>query len=185
MCFRYYFPLIAALTLIATGAEAHSGRTNSSGCHNNRKTGSYHCHNSGSSSGNSGSNRPSGASPPRKPTPPQQQSPPPVNPSCQGVPKVSNPWALAKPVLMGDAKSSYYYKNVVAAGNSATVQKFLDCHNLTVKFRPDYSSYRRIWAACQEITAPPPARIKRSAWRSTRVIKLWIQHFRPGLVRTL
>lgn len=25
---------------------AHGGRTNSSGCHNNRKTGSYHCHNS-------------------------------------------------------------------------------------------------------------------------------------------
>lgn len=26
---------------------AHSGRTNSDGCHNNRKTGGYHCHNSG------------------------------------------------------------------------------------------------------------------------------------------
>jgi len=155
MQFKYYLPLIAALTLVATGAEAHSGRTNSSGCHNNRKTGSYHCHNSGSS-GSSGGSRSSGSSSGSysKPTPPQRQSSPPVNPSCQGVPKVSKPWALAKPVLMGDAKSSYYYKSVVAAGNSETVQKFLDCHNLTVKFRADYSSYRRIWAACQEITAP-------------------------------
>ncbi len=25
-------------------AEAHSGRTNAQGCHNNTKTGSYHCH---------------------------------------------------------------------------------------------------------------------------------------------
>ena len=29
---------------------AHSGRTNSSGCHNNRKTGGYHCHGGGSHS---------------------------------------------------------------------------------------------------------------------------------------
>lgn len=28
-------------------AYSHSGRTNSSGCHNNRKTGGYHCHNGG------------------------------------------------------------------------------------------------------------------------------------------
>lgn len=27
---------------------AHPGRTNAQGCHNNRKTGDYHCHNSGS-----------------------------------------------------------------------------------------------------------------------------------------
>lgn len=27
---------------------AHSGRTNSEGCHNNRKTGGYHCHGGGS-----------------------------------------------------------------------------------------------------------------------------------------
>lgn len=32
-------------------ALAHSGRTNASGCHNNRKTGGYHCH--GGSSSNS------------------------------------------------------------------------------------------------------------------------------------
>ena len=156
MRFRYYLPFIAALALVATGADAHSGRTNSSGCHNNRKTGGYHCHNSGSSSNGSGSRRPSGSSsgaPPR-PTPTPSPSRPPVNSSCSGVPQVSNPWALSKPVLMGDAKSSYYYKNVVAAGNSETVQKFLDCHDLTVKFRADYSSYRRIWAACQEIPAP-------------------------------
>ena len=30
-------------------ALAHSGRTNSSGCHNNRRTGDYHCHGGGAS----------------------------------------------------------------------------------------------------------------------------------------
>ena len=38
------------LIILALGWEGHthSGRTNSSGCHNNRKTGGYHCHNGGS-----------------------------------------------------------------------------------------------------------------------------------------
>lgn len=31
-------------------AQAHSGRTNSEGCHNNRNNGTYHCHNSGAQS---------------------------------------------------------------------------------------------------------------------------------------
>ena len=45
--------LIGVLMASATieSASAHSGRTNSSGCHNNRLTGDYHCHNSGSSDG--------------------------------------------------------------------------------------------------------------------------------------
>ena len=34
----------AALWLTAPFALAHSGRTNSEGCHTNRKTGDYHCH---------------------------------------------------------------------------------------------------------------------------------------------
>lgn len=41
------FRIIIVVTLIfflVPIAEAHSGRTNSSGCHNNRKTGDYHCH---------------------------------------------------------------------------------------------------------------------------------------------
>ena len=39
------------LTLFfSTSLLAHSGRTNSEGCHNNRKTGDYHCHNSPKSS---------------------------------------------------------------------------------------------------------------------------------------
>ena len=29
-------------------AQAHSGRTNTQGCHNNRSNGTYHCHNGGS-----------------------------------------------------------------------------------------------------------------------------------------
>ena len=38
------------LLIITTDALSHGGRTNSSGCHNNRKTGGYHCHNGYSSS---------------------------------------------------------------------------------------------------------------------------------------
>lgn len=40
---------IIALALIGS-AQAHSGRTDASGCHNNRQTGGYHCHGGGSSS---------------------------------------------------------------------------------------------------------------------------------------
>lgn len=31
--------------LFSSALDAHSGRTNSSGCHTNRSNGSYHCHN--------------------------------------------------------------------------------------------------------------------------------------------
>lgn len=49
--------------LCASLAYAHPGRTNSQGCHTNRKTGDYHCHNSGGSSASSRStNRSSGLS---------------------------------------------------------------------------------------------------------------------------
>ncbi len=34
------------LIVIVNPSVAHSGRTNSEGCHNNRKTGGYHCHGS-------------------------------------------------------------------------------------------------------------------------------------------
>ncbi len=47
--------LILFSSFFATSAFSHSGRTNSSGCHNNNKTGGYHCHNSGSSSSTSSS----------------------------------------------------------------------------------------------------------------------------------
>ena len=30
--------------LLSTVSFAHRGRTNSKGCHTNRKTGEYHCH---------------------------------------------------------------------------------------------------------------------------------------------
>ena len=36
--------LLFVTTLGVTIAVAHSGGTNSDGCHNNRKTGGYHCH---------------------------------------------------------------------------------------------------------------------------------------------
>jgi hypothetical protein len=38
--------LVGLLSLCVSGiTAAHSGRTNSSGCHNDRKHGGYHCHN--------------------------------------------------------------------------------------------------------------------------------------------
>jgi len=36
--------------LLSELALAHGGRTNASGCHNNRKTGGYHCHGGSSNS---------------------------------------------------------------------------------------------------------------------------------------
>lgn len=42
--------VVIAATL-PTASFGHGGRTNASGCHNNRKTGDYHCH--GGSSGGS------------------------------------------------------------------------------------------------------------------------------------
>ena len=44
-----------AIALLTTytflpSAQAHSGRTNAQGCHNNRSSGTYHCHNGGSPS---------------------------------------------------------------------------------------------------------------------------------------
>ena len=38
--------VLFTLLLFSTVTFSHSGRTNSAGCHNNRKTGDYHCHNS-------------------------------------------------------------------------------------------------------------------------------------------
>lgn len=35
---------MALLTIGSSPAFAHGGRLNSEGCHNNRKTGDYHCH---------------------------------------------------------------------------------------------------------------------------------------------
>ena len=36
--------LAIAIFLTAGFAQAHSGGTDSAGCHNDRKTGGYHCH---------------------------------------------------------------------------------------------------------------------------------------------
>jgi len=49
------FSILAVLLsfFLSELALAHGGRTNASGCHNNRKTGGYHCHGSGASSSSS------------------------------------------------------------------------------------------------------------------------------------
>nr|DAI39258.1 MAG TPA: hypothetical protein [Caudoviricetes sp.] len=36
--------ILLATFLLSTVNFAHKGRTNSKGCHTNRKTGKYHCH---------------------------------------------------------------------------------------------------------------------------------------------
>jgi len=59
--------LQAALLLLAIwapgGALAHGGGLNSEGCHNNRKTGDYHCHRSGGEARNSQGTRNDGGAP--------------------------------------------------------------------------------------------------------------------------
>ncbi len=48
--------ILGLAALVVTGAQpvlAHPGKLNSSGCHNNRKTGDYHCHRGGGSGGGS------------------------------------------------------------------------------------------------------------------------------------
>ena len=46
--------LVIFILCVYNFAYAHSGRTNSAGCHNVTATGGYHCHNGGGSSGSSG-----------------------------------------------------------------------------------------------------------------------------------
>lgn len=36
--------LLVSFLLIYTNVQAHSGRTDASGCHHDRRTGGYHCH---------------------------------------------------------------------------------------------------------------------------------------------
>lgn len=40
---KAFFALMATM-IFASTALAHSGGTNSQGCHHERKTGGYHCH---------------------------------------------------------------------------------------------------------------------------------------------
>ena len=47
--------VLAASLLAAPSAYAHGGGLNAEGCHNNRKTGDYHCHRSGSAPAKSSS----------------------------------------------------------------------------------------------------------------------------------
>ncbi|MFG6104926.1 thermonuclease family protein [Leptothoe sp. EHU-05/26/07-4] len=66
-----YIAILAPLIALAivSSAEAHSGRTNASGCHNNRQTGGYHCHGGGSSSSGTPSNSTPSRHSPSRPSP--------------------------------------------------------------------------------------------------------------------
>ena len=41
---KRFSPVLLLLGLLPGGAFAHGGGLNAEGCHNNRKTGDYHCH---------------------------------------------------------------------------------------------------------------------------------------------
>lgn len=41
---RLFLALPLLLTVVPAAAPAHPGGLNAEGCHNNRKTGGYHCH---------------------------------------------------------------------------------------------------------------------------------------------
>lgn len=46
------FLIVIALACAAFQVQAHGGRTNAEGCHNDRKNGGYHCHNGTASNAN-------------------------------------------------------------------------------------------------------------------------------------
>jgi hypothetical protein len=47
---KWPIAFVALAALAASAAPAHPGGLNAAGCHNNRKTGEYHCHRSGAAS---------------------------------------------------------------------------------------------------------------------------------------
>lgn len=57
---RYYSAAALVLLFAQAPSHAHPGGLNAEGCHNNRKTGDYHCHRGSSTSAPSTNNRPQG-----------------------------------------------------------------------------------------------------------------------------
>lgn len=41
---RLIFPFLVVVAMTVSPVSAHSGRTDASGCHKNKSTGEYHCH---------------------------------------------------------------------------------------------------------------------------------------------
>lgn len=60
---------------LALTAQAHGGGLNAEGCHNNHKTGDYHCH------------RAPAAKPPQKPVEPSNATGNPTGPTCYTGPR--------------------------------------------------------------------------------------------------
>lgn len=90
------------LSSVTLPVEAHSGGTDSRGCHTNRKTGDYHCH-GGRSSRPSSTEQESYSSPSRPSSPPApRQSQPAVTPQSQplSVPKLPPTWNRYDPVTV-------------------------------------------------------------------------------------
>lgn len=70
------FPVIAAIIVLfsvsTSPAFAHGGGLNSEGCHNNRKTGDYHCHRAYAPSPSAGNKSESNNTQDNKPAPSSQ-----------------------------------------------------------------------------------------------------------------
>jgi hypothetical protein len=73
------FVLLAALLLVASPGFSHPGGLNGEGCHNNRKTGDYHCHR-----GKASADPSAGAQSARSMASPPQQS---SGPTCYTGPR--------------------------------------------------------------------------------------------------
>lgn len=75
--------LRAVLALFAGAAQAHGGGLNAEGCHNNRKTGDYHCHRAPAVK----VQQQAAATPPQQLAAPESKAAPPARPTCYVGPK--------------------------------------------------------------------------------------------------
>lgn len=76
-----------ALWLIASTAWAHGGGLNAEGCHNNRKTGDYHCHRAPSVGPATTTRGAAPTAPPGTTAQPLTAQPRPVTPTCYTGPR--------------------------------------------------------------------------------------------------
>ena len=83
------------LIIIPTLLMGHSGNTNSAGCHNNHKTGGYHCHNS-KSSGYSSSSTSSTTNSNNNSQSKNEQEDLPISKNSPGTYETKLPWVVYK-----------------------------------------------------------------------------------------
>lgn len=117
-------PLTATLALLgslfllsAAQVEAHSGRTDASGCHHDRQNGGYHCHNGGSSAPSS--------SPSYSPS-----SRPSSSPSKPSIPLNSPTNVIELPSRTGASSQLF---QVVSVGDGDTIRVRSQVEEITVR----------------------------------------------------